>query len=362
MAAFADREDNRLLWVVVGALIAVLIGFALLTYVGSLVSAIFLYYATRPIHRRIDRHVDHSDLAVTVTVFVVVLPMAFVAGYALFLIAQELDRVLSGGALEAVRPYAQPYLRLARAGQLQQLQEAITGASGGGGSTLRTVMENALGSVASAAAIAFSFVAQVFLLTVFLFYLLRDGHSIREWFYRSIDYDDRIVEFVDAVDEELEIVFFNNLVLVVLTAIQAAVIYLAMNLLVPGGTIVGTPVLLGTLVGIGMIIPIVGMKIVYVPYAAYLALVAATTGTPTWHPIVFLAVSAVVVDTIPDIFIRTYLSARGSLHMGLVLLGYVLGTMAFGWYGLFLGPIIVVVTYQFAHTVFPRLATSYLEE
>ena len=38
--------------------------------------------------------------------------------------------------------------------------------------------------------------------------------------------------------------------------------------------------------------------------------------------------------------------------MGLVLLGYVLGVMAFGWYGLFLGPLVVVAVH-FAHPIFP---------
>jgi len=81
---------------------------------------------------------------------------------------------------------------------------------------------------------------------------------------------------------------------------------------------------------------------------------------PTWHPIVFLAVSAVIVDTIPDLFIRPYLSGRGSLHVGLVMLGYFLGTLAFGWWGLFFGPILVVLAVHFAKSVFPWLASSYL--
>ncbi|GAB3680023.1 AI-2E family transporter [Salinarchaeum chitinilyticum] len=358
MDAFTDRDDDRRLWVAIGAIAGALVAFALFRYVGVLVTAIFLYYATRPIHRWIDARVPYANVAVTLTLLTVVVPMAFVVGYALFLVAMELESALGGGSVPSTRPYVQPYLRLARQGEFQALADAFAPSSGVGSTTdrVRTLANGVVG----VASLAFAVVAQVFLLLVFLFYLLRDDQAIAAWFYDAVDHDERIVAFTQAVDDDLETVFFNNLVLVVLTAIEAAVVYAGMNLLAPGGTVVGTPVLLGALIGIGTIVPVVGMKIVYLPYAGYLGVLAATTETPLWHPLVFLAVSAIVVDTIPDVFLRTYLSARGSIHLGLILLGYVLGTMAFGWYGLFLGPILVVVTFHFAHEAFPWLATAYL--
>mgnify|MGYP000604327969 CR=1 FL=1 len=360
MDAFDDGDHDRGLWIAIGAVVWLLVAFALFQYVGVLVAAIFLYYATRPIHRRIDERIGHSNLAVTLTLSTIVVPMALVLGYALFLIAVELEGVLRGGQMESARPFAQPYLRLARRGEFQALADAIASSGSGGATTgqVRSVANSVLG----VASLVFEVIAQVFLLVVLLFYLLRDDQRISEWFYDAVDQDERIVAFTQAVDDDLETVFFNNLVLVVLTAIEAAVFYAGMNLLAPGGSVVGTPVLLGALIGIGTIVPVVGMKIVYLPYAAYLGVLAVTTETPLWHPLVFLAVSAIVIDTIPDVFLRTYLSARGSIHLGLILLGYVLGTMAFGWYGLFLGPIIVVVAYHFAHSVFPWLASSPLAE
>jgi predicted PurR-regulated permease PerM len=360
MAVPGEHTAERALWLGVGAVITALIGLALFKYVGALVAAIFLYYSVRPVHRRIDARVGHSNVAVMLTVFVLVLPMLIVVGYALFLIGQELNSVLSGGALKPLRPYFQPYLRLVRQGEFQQLREAVTGPSGIGGSTASAALGNALGRFSNIAAAVLSVLTRFFLMTIFLFYLLRDGDELRDWFYRSVDYDDRIVEFLDGVDDDIETVFFNNLAFIVFTALQAAVIYLALNLLVSGGTLVGTPVLLGALIGIGTLVPVIGMKLIYLPYAAYLGVMAATTATPTWHPIVFLAVSAVIVDTIPDLFIRPYLSGRGSLHVGLVMLGYFLGTLAFGWWGLFFGPILVVLAVHFAKSVFPWLASSYL--
>jgi predicted PurR-regulated permease PerM len=360
MDEFDDADGDRLLWIVVGVLLGGVVVLALYGYVGILVSAVFLYYATRPIYRRIDARVRYSNASVVLTLTVVLVPMAFVVVYALFLIAVELDSVLAGGRYESIRGYAQPYLGLASQGEFRELATAVSASGGGDAATANRAVR--LGnSIFDVASLAFQVIAEVFLLSVFLFYLLRDGHLIREWFYDAVDHDDRVLAFTRAIDDDLETVFFNNLVLILLTAIEAAVFYAALNLLVPRGTVVDTPVLLGALIGIGTILPVVGMKIVYLPYAASLGILAATGDVPLWHPLAFLAVSAVVIDTIPDVFIRTYLSARGTIHMGLILLGYVLGTMAFGWYGLFLGPIVAVVFYHFAHGVFPWLASTYLD-
>lgn len=63
-----------------------------------------------------------------------------------------------------------------------------------------------------------------------------------------------------------------------------------------------------------------------------------------------------------NFFARSYLSARSGVHMGPVLLGYFLGTLAFGWYGLFLGPIVVVLAIHFAHMIFPTLVSDLLGE
>lgn len=360
MSTLAEHDTDRLLWAAVGAVLAFLIGLALFRYIGAFVSAIFLYYSVRPIYRRIEAHTGHPNVAVTLTLLVLVVPMLIVIGYAAFLMVQELNGLLSGGALSAFRPYFQPYLRFVRQGEFQQLRSALTGPQGVQGQTVATVVRNALTRFSNVLSILFAVIAKIALMLIFLFYLLRDGHKLRSWFYQSVDYDDKVTSFVDGVDGDLETVFFSNLLFIVFTAIQASIIYYGFNLLAPGGTVVGTPMLLGALIGIGTLIPIFGMKLVYLPYAVYLGGLAVTTPTPIWHPIAFLAVSAIIVDTIPDVVIRPYLSGRDTLHIGLIMLGYFLGTLTFGWWGLFFGPIVVVAAVHFGKEVFPWLASEYL--
>jgi predicted PurR-regulated permease PerM len=361
MAVFDRWDGKRLLWVGVGLIIAVLIGIALFRYVGTVLFAIFVYYATRPLYRQLDRVIDHPNVTTTVTILFVVVPMAAVIAYAGVVALRELDQFLASSELEAYRSFFQPYLRLVREGNIDRLRGALTG-SGAPITGISQGVPSALGRLQSFAGFVFSVLARFFLMLTFLFYLLRDDRKLRRWFYESIDHDDEIVSYIESVDDDLETVFLSNLAVIAVAAVTATVTYTGLNYLAPGGTVVSTPVLLSLLIGIGTLIPAVGMKIVYVPYGLVLIGLAVTTSTPLWHPIAFLALTFVVIDTIPDFFARSYLSARSGVHMGLVLLGYFLGTLAFGWYGLFLGPIVVVLAVHFAHMIFPSLSSDLLGE
>ncbi|PCR90398.1 AI-2E family transporter [Natrinema ejinorense] len=363
MAVFGGWDGKRLLWVGVGLVIATLIGIALFRYVGTLLFAIFVYYATRPLYRQLDRVIDHPNVTATVTILFVVIPMAAVVAYAGVVALRELDQFLASSDFEAYRSLLQPYLRLARAGNIDRLREVLTAGTGG---SIRSVVPqgtlDTLGQLRSIAGFVFSVLARFFLMLTVLFYLLRDDQKVRRWFYESIDHDDEIVSYIEAVDDDLETIFLSNLAVIAVAAVTAATTYTGLNYLASGGAVVATPVLLSLLIGIGTLIPAVGMKIVYVPYGLVLLGLAVTTSTPLWHPIAFLVLTFVVVDTIPDFFARSYLSARSGVHMGLVLLGYFLGTLAFGWYGLFLGPIVVVLAVHFAHMIFPSLGSDLLGE
>ncbi|WP_256391727.1 AI-2E family transporter [Natronoarchaeum rubrum] len=361
MSVMGDHDAENVLWAAIGIALAALVGIALYSYIGALVSAIFIYYAVRPIYRRIEAYIEHPNVAVALTLLVLVVPLLLVVGYAGFLLLNEVDRLLSGGVLSALRPYVQPYLEYARQGEIQQIRDALTGQGGLQGATAGAALRDLATRFAGVVGVLLGLLTRTVLMLIFLFYLLRDGHKLRNWFVEAVDRDDRIVSFVVGVDDDLETVFFNNLAFIVFTAIQASIIYFGFNLIAPTRAVVGTPVLLGALIGIGTLIPVVGMKIVYLPYAVYLGALAVTTATPVWHPVAFLAVSAVIVDTIPDIVIRPYLSGRNTLHIGLVMLGYFLGALTFGWWGLFFGPIVVVAAVHFGEDVFPWLASEYLQ-
>ncbi|WP_455449036.1 AI-2E family transporter [Natrinema thermotolerans] len=363
MGVFDSWDGKRVAWVGLGLVLAALIGLALFRYIGPLLFAVFLYYATRPLYRRLDQYIDHPNVTATVTLLLVILPMLAVVAYAVVVALRELDQLLASSDLEAVRSTFQPYLGVVRRGNVDRLREAIASGSGGSvTSALRQGLPGVVGRLQSIAAAGFGILARFFLMLTFLFYLLRDDWKLRQWFYESIDHDEDIVSYTQAVDDDLETVFLSNLAVIAVAAGAATVVFYGLNYVASSGPVVPTPVLLALLIGIGTLIPAVGMKIVYVPYGLVLLGVALTTPTPLWHPIAFLALTLVVVDTVPDFFARSFLSARSGVHMGLVLLGYFLGTLAFGWWGLFLGPIVVVLAVHFGETVVPGLASDFMSE
>lgn len=198
----------------------------------------------------------------------------------------------------------------------------------------------------------FGFLGQVFVIFVFVFYLLRDDHKIAGWVRTTAGSDSGVVTYLEAVDADLEVVFLGNLLTIVATGTVATGVYALLSILAPPALSYPYSVLLGALTGIATLMPVVGMKIVYVPFSVYLLYRAVTTPAPLWFPIVFFAVSLMIVDTIPDLFIRSYLSAR-TLHFGLVLLAYTLGALALGWAGLFLGPIILCCSFDSFGMSFP---------
>jgi predicted PurR-regulated permease PerM len=124
----------------------------------------------------------------------------------------------------------------------------------------------------------------------------------------------------------------------------------------PGALRIPFPTLLALLTGLATFIPLVVGKLVYVPLSGYLAYTTTQAGTTSGLVWVgaFALVSFFLLDLLPQTFIRPYISGR-SLHSGLVLLAYVLGAALFGWYGLFLGPLILVLVVQAANVVLPEL-------
>ena len=196
----------------------------------------------------------------------------------------------------------------------------------------------------------------LFVVVIVTYYLLIDGHRIRDWLLRFDD-DAIIREYLEAADAELESVLFGNLLNVIAISLIAIASFTAYNAVAPTPAEVPYPTLAGTLTGVASLIPVVGMKIVYLPLTAIAALPIALGGADQSllaYVAGFLVVAVVVVDTIPDIVLRPILSGENT-HVGLLMLAYTLGPVVLGFYGLFFAPIVLVVGLTFAQTALPRL-------
>jgi predicted PurR-regulated permease PerM len=196
----------------------------------------------------------------------------------------------------------------------------------------------------------------LFIVLILVFFLLRDDYRIVAWARSTVVGEGSVLEtFLRAVDRDLTNVYFGNILNAVLTGALGALTYTLLNLVAPESVRIPEPALFGLLTGVASLIPVIGIKLVWVPLGVLLAVDAALTDrSALWFPLVFAAVSVVVVDTLPDQFLRPYISGR-SLHVGAVMLAYTFGPLMFGWYGVFLGPLLLVVLVEGARYIVPSL-------
>jgi predicted PurR-regulated permease PerM len=344
-------DRARAAWYGIGALLAAVLAYVLYTFLGTVVLGVFVYYATRPIHRRLRRRIDQPTLAAAAALVLLALPILLLIAYTFAITVQELSRFTAAGNVSAgtLERLIDPYVNVSKAvenprGIVQQpnIRSVVTTGLNRGARYLGAVLNGLL---------------HLFVTITIAFYLLRDGDRLSRWVRSRFGDQQGLLEaYSSAVDRDLQNVFFGNILNAIFTAAIGAFAYTALDAVAPGSIGIPNPVLLGVLTGVASLIPVVGMKIVYVPVVGYLAVEAFTAdGTGVlWFPVAFFVVSFLIVDSIPDLLLRPYVSGR-NLHLGSVMLAYIFGPLLFGWYGLFLGPLLLVLGVHFARIVLPEL-------
>ncbi|WP_277555261.1 AI-2E family transporter [Halobaculum limi] len=351
--SLADVDWSRTAWWGVGAVLAAALTFVVYSFVGTFVFGVFIYYATRPIYNRIRKRIPQSSLAAAVALLSMVLPALLLAGYALLIVVnqvQDLD-IVANGYLDRL-PLTETNLDLvtdpASLAALDWEQyvtaETLSGAVDSVGQAAGTVAFLGTGAI------------HLFVMLAVAFYLLRDGSRLGRYLVRFTDQGGIVDAYGLAVDRDLKSIFFGNILNAIVTGTIAVIVYSVLNVFAPTGGSIPAAALVGLLAGAASLIPIVGMKLVYVPVAIAMAIRAVAndvTGGLVFV-LVFAVASLVVVDTIPDLVLRPYVSGR-SLHVGAVMLAYTLGPLLFGWYGIFLMPVLLVLVVHFVRIVLPEL-------
>jgi predicted PurR-regulated permease PerM len=350
-AGLRSVDRARLAWWGVVAALGVALAVFVASFVGTVVLGLFVYYGVRPLHRRLDRRLDHRGLTASVTMLFVVLPVVVLVGYTGLVAGREFVAVAGPTVAETA---------LARLpGSPQSIEVALQSPT----ELLRQFeREPVLGTVLSAGVGVLATLGNGLLhLTLALsvaFFLLRDGPRLVAWFYDDIAEEDGVSDaYLRAVDADLETVYFGNVLTVLSVGLAAVVVYNGFNAVAPSVLRLPSPTLLALLTGVATFVPLVVGKVVYLPATGYLAWTA--TRADAGADVVvwvggFLVVCVLLLDLVPQTFVRPYISGR-SLHSGLVLFAYVLGAALFGWYGLFLGPLVLVLVAQAANVVLPEL-------
>jgi Predicted permease len=345
-------EQKRLAVLLFGVAVALVVGFLAYQFVAALTVSVFLYYATRWYYKLLAALRLPARIRAAVVLVSLAVPLVLLISYTVAVLAIEARQLVDqypivdvasqnlewfGGVETFPELTVQGVYRAYRAGELNVFLEFAT--------------ENAtfLTSLVS------GFFLNLFVVTVVTYYLLVDGDRLRAWLLR---FDDGAIvrEYLEATDEELEVVLRGNLLNVIVASFVAIGVFQGYNAVAPVAVEVPYPTLAGALTGVASLIPAIGMKIVYVPLTGVAALPVLTGGDQSLlvYIVGFLVVALVVVDTIPDLVLRPLFSGEVT-HVGLLMLAYTLGPVVFGFYGLFFAPIVLVTGLTFAQTALPRL-------
>jgi predicted PurR-regulated permease PerM len=348
------RDRDRIGWWLYVLALAGATLFLAYSFVGILVLGLFGYYATRPICDRMSRLVDSDRIAAALTVLVVLLPILLLVLYAGVQVVTSIDRAFGGTALSALAAQVAGFDSIPLE-QRAQLLSIISDPLSLGSALERSIWSNVETGLEVLKGVFGAILLLGLSITLSYTLLERDDEVSDRLVALAGGRDTTAYAYARAVDEDLESVFFGNLLFVIAMGVIATVTYAATNLVAPAGLRVPMVIVLGFLTGLTSIIPLVVGKVVYLPVVALLAFQA--MGADGNHlPFVggVLVVYFLVLDFLPQSFIQPYISGQ-EFDMMVLLFAYILGPVLFGWYGFFLLPIVAVLILEAVRIVLPEL-------
>lgn len=334
-------------WWLLGLVFAAVLAWVGYVYVGWIVFGLFTYYVGRPIARRLRRYLSSRTLSAALTMAFTIVPvLLFVAAFLAVATGQAVDLLSSDVAAALVERLPFPVADLPTdpvAVVVVVLQDP----------TFASVLGAFGVAVGSATATFFN----AFLALVFAFFLLVEDAALARWFRANVfGSDSRAVDYLRGVDRGLTSVYFGYTLTIFVVILIAAVVYSVFNLVAPADLTIPYALLLAVVTGVFTLIPLVGRSIVYALIVALLSAQALGADPRLlWVPLVFFVLMVLVFDNVVRTYIRPYLSGK-AYHMGLVMFAYLLGPVLFGWYGIFVGPLLMVAAVEFVTRVLPRLA------
>jgi predicted PurR-regulated permease PerM len=320
--------------VALAGLTVVLIGLCLLLavpFLPAITWGVALAVIAWPLHAWVMRRVvSHPIAAATLSSVVVIAAIAVPGVFVAYQLAREASS--AAGRIDGQPPEG-------------AVRDAMAGTPGLGGAVawaeranvdiaaeLRNLVQSVLGNGTDLARGSLAAIIQAALAAFILFYLLRD----RAWLLAGVR---RLLPMSRAEADRV----FESAAGSVYANLYAALVTSAVN-----GTLGGllfwavglpSPVLWGVVIFVVSLLPVVGIFLVWMPAAVYLALVG------NWGGSVALVVWGVVTSVVVDTLLYTRLAGdRMRLHPIPTLLAFVGGLFVFGPSGVILGPGILAVT------------------
>ena len=339
----------ELKWGIMGLIAVGIIAFVVFTFLPWAVLGLFIYYVARPVTRRIESRIGRKGLSAALSLVVMVVPIVLFLGVFFSIAIRQISTFATTDTTTRLLGRS-PVTIGAVPNDPQKLIDVATNTLQN--PSVQSVLVEAQAIVGAAAASLF----MLFLSLLVGFFLLVEDQRLGQWGTEQLLGNDTLsIDYLKAIDEGLDSVYFGYTLTIFAVMVLTAVIYSVFNFFAPGGLLIPTAILLAVVTGLFTLVPLVGRSVVYLGIAAVLAL-GAIQGDSTllWYPLVFFLFMTIAFDNVVRTYIRPYLSGK-MFHLSLVMFAYLLGPMLFGWYGIFLGPLLMVIVVQFLQIVVPQL-------
>lgn len=322
---------QHLFFFVVFVVVLVLVFFIIESFLSPLVLAFALAIVFQPLYQYLKRRMGGREtaaalIAVAIIVVIVLVPLIFV-GQALF------NEALSLYTMVSVNGHAQNWFNQSIANLQTYLRDHISPQI-----TLNAsdYLQQGLQWVVSRLNTFFTeflrILFEVLIMIIALFYILRDGHLLRDQYLKISplpdEYDNRIIKTLSSA---IGSVIKGSLIVAVLQAIQGSV-----AVLIAGYS---SPVIWGIIIGIASFIPGVGTGIIMIP----LILFTFFTG----HIIqgILLTVWYILAVSLIDNILSPHVLKHGGIavHPFMILIGVIGGIVIFGPIGFIVGPLVMAL-------------------
>ncbi len=176
--------------------------------------------------------------------------------------------------------------------------------------------------------------AEILILIFSVFYFARDGDKVIQYINDIIPDKDKdfYQQIFNSADDVLKSIIVGNVIPAVILGVLSGILYFFL----------GYPyvILLAIISGVAMFIPIIGPWIVYGAIGIFSILIGNTLQG------VLVIIFGWIIETSTDFYIRPRISVQFSeVHPLVFLLGFIYGAIALGIPGLFIGPLILGITY-----------------
>ena len=351
------------------------LGSLLYYFLPAVTIGVFLYYILRPVNKkihqlylnvstelseyvsatRLHKLLQSQKISAFTTALVALVPSLIFISYVFSLVISESQRFIEAFDIplsQLVNTYLGITLVFDRSGLQSLFQQQEFSAE-----TVQQLVETGLYLTAT---LSDGFLQLLVSLT-FVYVLLVYDEKIKSWLTRAVEPSGSTLQSWRRMDKRLSSIYLGNMLNSIVTAVLAVISYSVFfqvsELSFPA------PVILGILVGIGSIIPVVGIKVVYGFAVLYLGSGIYVQETFNLLPDlgVFLVISIVFLDFIPDTFLRPYFSSR-RVFMAILLIAYLVGTAALGVPGFFISPVVLVFFLYFYEEQFPQLYQDLTDE